>query len=147
MTTPLPGARILVFTTNNVSDPGVDLAGSAHLEYPTTVRVISLPCSSGINPSWILRAFEKGFDGVFIAADGGDCSKIPNCTERTGRIVTRAQAMMKEAGFDPGRLKMAAICSVCSEPFVTHMRKFGQELGRLSASAVTAPPAGAPAAK
>jgi coenzyme F420-reducing hydrogenase delta subunit len=140
-----PGPKILVFTTNNVSDPGVDLAGSAHMEYPTTVRVIAVPCSSGIHPAWILRAFERGFDGVFIAADGGDCSKIPNCTERTGKIVATAQSQMRAAGFEPARLKMAAICSVCSEPFVSHMRKFGADLAKLPGPTHPSPRAEAPA--
>ena len=138
MTGAAPGsaARILVFSTNNVSDPGVDLAGSSHLEYPTGVRVIALPCSSGIAPGWILHALQQGFDGVFVAADGGDCSKIANCTERTGRIVARAQELARAAGFAPGRVKMAAICSVCSEPFATHMRKFAKELEALGAATV-----------
>jgi F420-non-reducing hydrogenase iron-sulfur subunit len=131
--------RILVFSTQNVSDPGVDLAGSAHLDYPTKVRVISLPCSSGINPLWVLHALESGFDGVFVAADGGDCSKIANCTERTGKVVAQAQELLRGAGFNPARIKMAAICSVCSESFVSHMRKFTEQLAALPARAAPAP--------
>jgi coenzyme F420-reducing hydrogenase delta subunit len=123
--------RILVLSTNSVSDPGVDLAGSAHMDYPVAVRVISIPCSSGVNPRWILHALDRGFDGVFIAADGGDCSRIPNCTERTGKIVSQAQEMMRAKGYATARVRMAALCSVCSEPFVTHMRKFSKELGEL----------------
>ena len=45
--------RILVFSTNNISDPGIDLAGSSHMHYSPNVMVISLPCTSGIKPSWI----------------------------------------------------------------------------------------------
>jgi len=30
--------RILVFSTNNISDPGIDLAGSAHMHYSPGVR-------------------------------------------------------------------------------------------------------------
>lgn len=149
MTTPAApgGASILVFTTNNVSDPGVDLAGSAHLDYPTAVRVLAVPCSSGINPTWIVHALDVGFDGVFIAADGGDCSKITDCTARTGRIVAKAQELAQRRGHAPGRIKMAAICSVCSEPFVSHMRKFTKDLAQLPppTAAERAPPAGVPA--
>jgi len=123
--------RILVLSTNSVSDPGVDLAGSAHMDYPVAVRVISLPCSSGVNPRWIVHALDKGFDGVFVAADGGDCSRISNCTERTGKIVSRAQELMRAKGYATARVRMAALCSVCSEPFVSHMRKFSKELGEL----------------
>ncbi len=125
--------RILVFSTVNISDPGIDLAGSQHMEYSPAVKVISVPCSGGINPSWIAHAIAAGFDGVFIAADGGDCAYLPDCTARTARTVERAQALLKARGDDPRRVKMAAICSVCSEPFVSHMRQFGEALEKLTA--------------
>jgi len=123
--------RILVFSTNNISDPGIDLAGSSHMDYPSSVQVIALPCSSGINPSWVLHAVKAGFDGVFIAADGTDCAYLPDCTDRTAAVVQKAQDLMKEQGLDPRRLKMAAICSVCSEAFVSHMEKFHKALSEL----------------
>jgi len=124
--------RILVFSTNNISDPGIDFAGSSHMHYPTTVDIIAVPCSSGIKPKWIMYAVEKGFDGVFIAADGTDCTYLPDCTTRTAGIVSEAQELLKENGFDPRRLRMAAICSVCAEPFVNHMKQFYNALKELS---------------
>ncbi|HVO35033.1 MAG TPA: hydrogenase iron-sulfur subunit [Gemmatimonadales bacterium] len=124
--------KILVFSTSNISDPGIDLAGSQHLEYSAAVKVISVPCSGGINPQWIVHAIEAGFEGVFIAADGGDCAYLPDCTARTAKIVETAQGVLKARGLDPRRVKMAAICSVCSEPFVSHMRQFGDALGALA---------------
>lgn len=120
--------RILVFSTNLISDPGIDLAGLLKMHYPSTVHIISVPCSSMVKPEWILHALEKGYDGVFIAADGTDCPCISDCTERTSRNVGRAQEMMKERGIDPARVKMAAICSVCSEAFVNHMKYFKESL-------------------
>ncbi len=123
--------KILVFSTNTISDPGIDLAGSQHMSYSPSVKVISVPCSGGIHPNWVLYALEAGFDGVFIAADGGDCACLPDCTARTARIVERAQGLLKERGSDPRRVKMAAICSVCSEPFVSHMRQFTEALSKL----------------
>ena len=122
---------ILVFATNNISDPGIDLAGSSHMGYPTSVRVISVPCSSGIDPRWILHALQAGFDGVFIAADGTDCAYLPDCTKRTGQVVKRAQELLVENGQDPRRLKMAAICSVCAESFVSNIESFHKVLSEL----------------
>jgi len=123
--------RILVFSTNNISDPGIDLAGSRHLHYSSSVSVLSMPCSSGIKPAWILHALERGIDGVFIASDGEECPLLPDCAERTARIAARAQELMKVQGFEPQRLKMAALCSVCAEPFVNYMREFSQTLTTL----------------
>ena len=123
--------KILVFSTNIISDPGIDLAGSSHMDYPTNVVVLPIPCSSGINPNWVLHALNVGFSGVFIAADGTDCAYLPDCTDRTAKVVQQAQELMKERGYDPVRLKMAAICSVCAESFVSHMEKFNKVLREL----------------
>jgi coenzyme F420-reducing hydrogenase delta subunit len=131
---PAPTPRILVFSTNNISDPGIDLAGSAHLHYSPGVRVISLPCTSGIRPSWILHAVQRGFDGVFIASDGDECAYLPDCAKRASRIVAEAQTLLKQNGYEAQRLKMAAICSVCAENFARHMQQFSETLAGLQTS-------------
>ncbi len=121
--------QILVFSTNNISDPGIDLAGSAHMHYSPGVKVIGLPCTSGIRPSWVLHALETGFDGVFVASDGDECAYLPDCSERSSSIVAKAQTAMRERGIDANRLRLAAICSVCSEPFTKHVLQFSAALG------------------
>jgi F420-non-reducing hydrogenase iron-sulfur subunit len=123
--------RILVFSTNNISDPGIDLAGSAHMHYSPGVKVIGLPCTSGIRPSWILHALESGFDGVFVASDGDECAYLHDCAKRSSRIMSDTQARMRELGIDTSRLRMAAICSVCSEPFTKHVVTFSSALAAL----------------
>jgi len=123
--------RILVFSTHTISDPGIDLAGSRHLHYPASVSTISLPCSSGVRPGWILHALEGGLDGVFIASDGEECSYLPDCAARTARVVSLAQELMGERCLAPQRLRMAAVCSVCAEPFAKYMNEFAEALERL----------------
>ena len=128
--------KILVFSTDKISDPGIDQAGLRKLHYSPAVYVISLPCSSGIKARWIMHAFQQGFDGVFIAADGHECSYSPKCAEHTNTIILESQVMMKENNISPKRIRMAAICSVCAEPFVNHMENFSRilsELGSISA--------------
>ena len=121
-------ARILVFSTEKISDPAIDMAGLLKLHYPPTVYTIAVPCSSGIKPRWILHAYDMGFDGVFIAADGSDCTYGESCTEKTGHIVGVTHQMMKDRNIDAARLRMAAICSVCSESFVKQIKSFNQYL-------------------
>jgi F420-non-reducing hydrogenase iron-sulfur subunit len=123
--------RILIFSTEKISDPAIDLAGLLKMHYSPRAYTVSVPCSSGIKPRWILHAFEKGFDGVFIAADGTDCPYGQECTTNTGNIVTRTHQLMKEKGILPKRLKMAAICSVCSDAFVKHIQTFTRELSEI----------------
>jgi coenzyme F420-reducing hydrogenase delta subunit len=123
--------KILVFSTDKISDPGIDQAGLRKIHYSPAVYVISLPCSSGIKPRWILHAFQQGFDGVFIAADGHECSYSPKCPEHINKIIEESQRMMKENNINPKRIRMAAICSVCAEPFASHMANFTKILAEL----------------
>ena len=123
--------RILVFSTNNISDPGIDLAGSAHMHYSPGVMVMGMPCTSGIKPAWIAYAIERGFDGVFVASDGDECAYLPDCAERASHNMAQAQALLKAAGHSPQRLKMAAICSVCAEPFTNYMHEYAASLSGL----------------
>jgi len=95
---------------------------------------MAVPCSSGLRPSWLVHAIESGFEGVFVAADGEECTYLPDCAKRTANIITAAQAMMTARGIAPQRLKMAALCSVCAEPFVNYMREFSEVLTKLRAT-------------
>ncbi|MBE0650079.1 MAG: hydrogenase iron-sulfur subunit [Bacteroidales bacterium] len=122
--------KILVFSTEKISDPAIDMAGLLKLHYPPEVYTVPVPCSSAIKPKWILYALEQGFDGVFIAADGTDCPYGESCTEKTSQVMSKTQEMMKEKNIDPARLKMAAICSVCSEAFVKHVKSFTEYLAK-----------------
>jgi F420-non-reducing hydrogenase iron-sulfur subunit len=128
------GPRVLVFSTNAISDPGIDLAGSLHMHYSPEVVVFSLPCTSAIRPDWILFALEQGFDGVFIASDGDECPYLTDCGRRSAEIMYQAQDLLAEHGISDQRLKMAAICSVCAESFTRQIREFSQTLMALKAA-------------
>ena len=114
--------KVLVISTNMISDPGIDFAGLSHADYPTSSRILRFPCSSMIRPEFILQAFKSGFDAVFVAADGGDCPYLRDCPERTAKRVQRAYELMKENGIEQSRLRMAGICSVCSDAFARGVR-------------------------
>jgi coenzyme F420-reducing hydrogenase delta subunit len=127
--------KILILSTSLISDPGIDFTGLNHLHYPASTAVLRLPCSSMIRPDFILGAFEDGFDGVFVAADGTDCPFLPDCVTRTAQRVQEAYALMQARGIERERLMMSGICSVCGEAFVRgvkHLNEVVQKLGPVS---------------
>ncbi len=60
-------AKILAFACHYCAFAAADLAGVMRLTYPTNVKVIRLPCTGKIDHIYVLRAFERGIDGVFVA--------------------------------------------------------------------------------
>jgi hypothetical protein len=60
-------ARILAFACHYCAFAAADLAGVMRLSYSPNVRIIRLPCTGKLDHLYVLRAFERGVDGVFVA--------------------------------------------------------------------------------
>lgn len=60
-------ANIIAFACHYCAFAAADLAGVMRLNYPSTVKVVRLPCTGKLDHILILRAFERGVDGVFAA--------------------------------------------------------------------------------
>ncbi len=66
--------NIVAFCCNWCSYAGSDLAGVSRLEYPANIKIIRVPCSGRVKPDFIIKAFQKGADGVIVAGcHPGDC--------------------------------------------------------------------------
>ena len=57
---------ILAFTCNWCSYRAADLAGTARIKYPPNVRLVRLMCSGRLDPTFVLKAFASGADGVVM---------------------------------------------------------------------------------
>jgi coenzyme F420-reducing hydrogenase delta subunit len=58
---------ILAFCCHHCAYAAADLAGVMRLEYPTSVKIVDLPCSGKLDVLYALHAFEGGVDGVLVA--------------------------------------------------------------------------------
>ncbi len=59
--------NILAFACHYCAFAAADLAGVMRLTYPSNVKIIRLPCTGKLDHYYVLRAFERGVDGVFVA--------------------------------------------------------------------------------
>ncbi len=59
--------NIIAFACHYCAFAAADLAGVMRLPYPTNVKVVRLPCTGKLDHAYLLRAFERGVDGVFAA--------------------------------------------------------------------------------
>jgi len=66
--------KIVAFVCNWCTYTGADLAGTSRMKYQSNVRIIKLPCTGRIDPLFIIKAFERGADGVLVSGcHPGDC--------------------------------------------------------------------------
>ena len=59
--------NIVAFCCRHCAYAAADLAGSMRLDYPSSIKVIELPCTGKLDALYVLRAFEDGADGVMVA--------------------------------------------------------------------------------
>lgn len=96
--------RILAFVCNWCTYTGADLAGTSRLHMAANVRVIRLPCTGRIDPLFIIKAFERGADGVIVSGcHPGDCHYAEGNYHARRRFAVFRE-LLDVLGIDPRRI-------------------------------------------
>ncbi|MFB3896357.1 MAG: hydrogenase iron-sulfur subunit [bacterium] len=98
--------KIVGFLCNWCSYTGADLAGTSRKKYAPNVRVIRVMCSGRMEPSFVLKAFREGADGVIIlGCHPGDCHYAEG-NYKTMRRYPLLKKVLKQFGLEDGRLRL-----------------------------------------
>lgn len=122
---------IVAFCCNWCSYAGADSAGTSRLSYPENVKIIKVPCSCRVNPTFILKAFQKGADGILI------CGCHPgDCHYSTGNYFTRRRmqllfSMLEFLGIEKERFKVEWISASEGIKFSSVMNDFTKQIKNL----------------
>jgi len=69
--------EIIGFACSFCTFKASEMAGSLRMKYPDGVKLIQVPCSSRVDPAFVIKAIFEGADGVFVAGcHPGDCHFI-----------------------------------------------------------------------
>ena len=105
---------IVAFCCNWCSYAGADLAGTNRLSYPAHVKIIRIPCSCRLNPMFILRAFQRGADGVIL------CGCHPgDCHYTTGNYYARRRMTLLVSLLDYLGIEREPFCSVTASTWAS----------------------------
>jgi len=119
--------RILILASAACAYPGADNVGQIHAEYPTNTYVIRVPSPVVFPEHFYLRCFEKGIDGIIVMSCGHECP-YEGAYDRLASRIDRTHELMKQRGLDPKRLRLCAICTVCTRPFLKEVYQMNELL-------------------
>ncbi len=123
--------KIIAFLCNWCSYAGADLAGVSRIQYPPTIRVVRVPCSGRINPIFILKSLQSGYDGVLVSGcHPGDCHYL------TGNYYARRKfallkALLEFIGIEPGRVQFSWVSAGEGEKFAQVVERVTEDIRRL----------------
>ncbi len=101
--------KIIAFACNWCTYAAADLAGTSRIHYPHNVRVVRVMCSGMVDPSYVLRAFEKGADGVIVAGcHHVDCHYIDGPV-KCDAMFARLKRLVHTLGLEDERLRRELI--------------------------------------
>ena len=99
--------KIVAFLCNWCSYAGADLAGGSRIKYPATVRIVRVPCSARIDPKLVLKALERGADGVLVSGcHPGDCHYTEG-NYYARRRMSMFRKLMRFIGMEDQRVQMS----------------------------------------
>ena len=91
------------------------------LSYPPSIKIIRVPCTGKVDTLHIMRAFEKGADGVYVVGcREGDCH-YNSGNFRAKKRVEQAAQLLETIGVGGKRVRMCNLSSSDGPLFV----KFG----------------------
>ncbi len=123
--------RIVGFLCNWCSYTGADLAGTSRMKSAPNLRIIRLMCSGRVDPSFILRAFQLGADGILVAGcHPGDCHYQEGNFKALRRVLL-LKRILREFGIDERRLRLEWISAAEGEKFAKVSTEFTEELRAL----------------
>jgi F420-non-reducing hydrogenase iron-sulfur subunit len=109
--------KIIAFLCNWCSYVAADAAGVSRLAQQANVRVVRVFCSGMVDPSYVIKAFACGADGVLVGGCfPGDCHYIAG-NYKAMRRAPLLSKLLVELGIEKERFRLEWIAASDSVPY------------------------------
>ena len=113
--------KVLVFRCQWAVFPPLDE------EFAPNVRAIDLPCAGRVDTLHILEAFQKGVDGVLVAACSEEDCKLEKVSGKTQHSVAALRERLSQIGFQD-RLHFCTVAPRYPEEFNRELEQFSKRI-------------------
>jgi F420-non-reducing hydrogenase iron-sulfur subunit len=106
------------------------------LSYPSNVKVVKVPCTGRVDILLILKAFESGVDGVYVAGCmEGECHFLRG-NLRARRRVEYVKGLLDEVGLGGERVEMFNMSASQGQRFAQCAQEMTERIRSLGPSPV-----------
>lgn len=106
------------------------------LNYPTNVKVIKVPCTGRVDVVTVLKAFESGVDGIYVAGClEGECHFLKG-NLRARKRIEYVKVCLGEVGLEPERVEMYNLSSSQGPRFAEIAREMTEKIRDLGPSPI-----------
>jgi len=109
--------KILILATLSGGYAGADAVGQLHTHYTSNTYVLPVRDPCMFPESFYINAFRQGIDAIIVMFSGTD-NPFRGGSQRVASIINNVYPLMEAEGIDTRRLRLVAICTVCTKPFL-----------------------------
>ena len=104
--------------------------------YPTNVKIIRVPCTGRVEDVHLLKAFEQGVDGIYVAGClEGECHFLRG-NLRAKKRVGHVKRILAALGINPERIQMYNLSAAMGGRFVEIAQEMTERIRALGPSPV-----------
>ena len=123
--------KIIAFCCDQSGYPAADMAGTLKLDVPRNVEIVRVPCAGRIETIYLLKALEKGADGVMIfGCFEENCQFLQGNLRAKGRL-SYAHRMLEKIGLEKERLEICHLATNSGVRLAEALHRKSEQLRKL----------------
>jgi len=123
--------KIVAFCCDQSGYVAADMAGSLKMKLPKNVEIVRVPCAGRIETIYLLKALEKGADGVLIFACYEENCQFLRGNLRAKSRLSYAHRMLEKIGLEKERLEICHLATNSGARFAETLHRKSEQLKNL----------------
>ncbi|MFC1883686.1 hydrogenase iron-sulfur subunit [Thermodesulfobacteriota bacterium] len=101
--------QIVAFCCSNCASSASRVAERMEMKIPGNIKMVQVPCTGRIEVLHMLKPFEEGADGVYVAGCQEDsCQYISGITKAEKRVA-HVKKILEETNMEPDRIEVFSL--------------------------------------
>ncbi|MBW2541140.1 MAG: hydrogenase iron-sulfur subunit [Deltaproteobacteria bacterium] len=131
--------QIVAFCCLHCAYAAADLAGGSRCGYPSSIKIVAVPCTGRVDSVHLVKTLEDGADGVMVAG----C--LPGrCHFQTGNLhakqrVDHVRELLEEIGLEPERVRMVNVSAGMGVQFAENAKDMSETIAALGPNPLRVP--------
>ena len=123
--------KIVGLLCNWCSYQGADLAGTSRVKYAPNVRIVRVMCSGRVEPTFVLKAFQSGADGILVCGCHiGDCHYVDG-NRKAARRIPLLKKMLTQLGIEEERVRLDWVSASEGGRFASIVNEMTEQVRKL----------------
>ncbi len=110
--------QIIAFCCTNCASSAAQVAEKMKKTLPENVKIIQVPCTGRIEVLHLLKPFEEGADGVYVAGCQEDSCQYVSGITKAAKRVEHVKKILQELDIEPERINVFNLYAGKGQDFV-----------------------------